>query len=457
MKNIFRKTTSCILAAALLGTIPVFASAAETVDYKITDPYAGVEHLLGDDANHYKTNLHTHSTASDANEDLNTMIKGYYNEDFDVLGMSDHGVIGKEWNKRPSLIPLYLYQYIIGNKVTPLTDEEYAGITDGTYPVAAGYQRTGDRGMLCVPTGIELNMLTITKSHVNSYFSDFGEGDIGFENGFEYAVKNAEKAGGISIINHPGDWLGSNSDYSIATKEENVRLFGDIFNKYKTCQGMEIFNDRDIAHGDRILWDSVLRYVIPHGERNVWAYANSDAHTVDRIDSSFMDFIMPECTVESVKETMMNGCFFSIGRYARAELGHDFRGTGAYPVVTSIEVDDENDIIRVRGKNADKIQWIADGNIIVESTGKNDKGEIVSVIRLREHTDEISCYVRFQLVGKGGLCCSQAFICDAGNFSELIIEDTRTEAQKTADKVIYNLKSLRIFVIFKKLFDAIFK
>lgn len=39
-------------------------------DYKITNPYADINDLIKNSDNHYKTNLHTHSTYSDAN---NTM------------------------------------------------------------------------------------------------------------------------------------------------------------------------------------------------------------------------------------------------------------------------------------------------------------------------------------------------------------------------------------------------
>ena len=49
--------------------------------------------------------------------------------------MTDHGVTGKAWNEEPTHLPLYLYQYIAGRKTTRLTQEEYEGVTTGTYPV----------------------------------------------------------------------------------------------------------------------------------------------------------------------------------------------------------------------------------------------------------------------------------------------------------------------------------
>lgn len=445
----------CISLLVSMGMISTFA--ADDVAYEITNPYESVTNLLGDDSNHYKTNLHTHSTLSDGDVDFSDMIKEHYKQGYDVLAMTDHGVIGRYWNKPQAKLPLYTYQYIIGNKTTILTDEEYEGITDGTYPFEEG-KRVQGRGMLCVPQGIELNMLTLSKSHVNGFFCDFGENDIGFENGFEYAVKNVEKAGGISFINHPGDWLESREYVERATDIKYVRLFGDIFNKYKTCQGMEILNSHDsVTQKDRILWDSLLQYVIPRGERNIWGFGNSDAHDFNEMNTSHMDFIMTENTLENVKKTMCEGNFFAIGRRARPELGMDFVGEGAYPQVTSITVNDDNDTIKVTAKNSSKIEWIANGKILKVSEEKNENGEIISTITLAEHSDDITCYVRFQAIGDGGICFSQAFVCDDGNMGRFIIKDDRSESQIFFDNFIFKLKSIRFFVLFEELFKLIKK
>ena len=299
-------------------------------------------------------------------------------------------------------------------------------------------------------------MLTMTKSHVNGYFCDFGQGDIGFENGYEYAVKNVEKAGGISVINHPGDWLGSAKHPEKARDIKNVRYFGNIFNSYNSCLGMEILNRVDsVTSSDRILWDQVLQYVIPRGERTVWGFGNSDAHKLSDIDTSYMDFILPEYSIENVKNTMKNGNFFVVGRRARKEMPDDFVGEGPLPRVTGITVDDENDTITVTAENADKIQWIANEKILEETT-VNEGGKIISEIKLREHSDDITCYVRFQLIGEGGICFSQPFTCDDGNMARFIIEDNRTDMQKFLDKLIHILSSMRIYVVFQELYRKIF-
>lgn len=421
----------------------------------IINPYKNVAALLSDDENHYKTNLHAHSTVSDASEDYNVMIRGFYDRDFDILGFADHGVIGKYWNEEPAHLPLYRYQTLIGKKVTKLTDREFSEIKNGDHPSET---RTKKRGMQCLPGGIELNMLTLSKSHVNGYFCGFGQNDCGKENGFEYAVKNVHKAGGISVINHPGDWIESSKDFSIAKKPENVRLFGNIFNDYASCLGMEVFNEIDsCTRADRILWDELLKYVLPRGRRNIWGFANSDAHVLDRIDTSFMDFILPGFSEENVKHCMENGEFFAVGRRARPELGDDFVGEGDYPTVTFLAADEEAETISVTAKNAEKLQWIANGEIIAEQTEQNTDGTITSTFRVKKHADKITCYVRFQLAGKGGMCLSQPFIVDHGDMEKYIIPDPRTEQQKKRDKRLYSLKSLRVYVIAQEIARAIKK
>ncbi len=108
MKKLSKRILSLGLSALLCAGTAVPALAADTLDYKISNPYEEVADLLSDPSAHYKTNLHTHSTVSDATVDYADMIKGYYENGFDILAFADHGVIGKNWNERPTQLPLYL-------------------------------------------------------------------------------------------------------------------------------------------------------------------------------------------------------------------------------------------------------------------------------------------------------------------------------------------------------------
>ena len=79
-KSIFKLLSLVIARSMVFSIMQISASAATT--YKITNPYESVAHLLGNEDNHYKTNLHTHSTYSDAEIDLPSMVKEHYNQEF---------------------------------------------------------------------------------------------------------------------------------------------------------------------------------------------------------------------------------------------------------------------------------------------------------------------------------------------------------------------------------------
>lgn len=373
--------------------------------------------LFGNESNHYKTNLHTHSTYSDANNTMTEMVEAFYDCDFDILAFAEHGIFGKEWDEEPTVIPLYLFQNLWHGKRCHPTSEQYAAILDGTYKTKNG-ARTKERGMMCVPHAIECNMLTLVKNHVNGYFTDDAcEGVFGRENDYEEPIRKVEESGGLSHINHPTDWLQARKYPDCATDPENVEFFADLLRRYRSCLGTEVLNMYDIPNRcDRILWDSLLMTLIPEGKRNVWGFGNSDAHRVTEADTAFMDFILPEYSLENLRTAMENGTFFAQARYAKNELGEDFKGEGPVPSVIRLNVDDDADIITVTGKNCRAIEWIADGRIIQSNVAEKD-GELTSVLRLAEHDGEIGCYVRFQLKGSGGICMSQPFICDDGDMA----------------------------------------
>ncbi len=383
--------------------------------FRIINPYESVAHLIPNSENHYKTNLHTHSTYSDANSTMTDIINAAYDLDFDILAMTEHGVHGKEWDKEPKIVPLFLFQNLWHGKRCHPTTEHYRALLDGTYKTAEG-KRTKKRGIQCVANGIEANMFVLVLNHVNGFFTDNKlEGIFGKENDYEGPIRTIEESGGISHINHPTDWLRAKKDPNCAKVPENIAFFADLFRRYKSCVGMEVLNMYDIPNrSDRILWDELLQVLIPEGERTVWGFSNSDAHETTQLDTAFMDFILPEYSEKNLRFAMENGCFFSQARYAKNELGENFVGKGALPAVTELSVDDDADTITVRGTNCKALEWISNGEIIQSETLEKD-GEIVSTIRLADHGDKIGCYVRAQLKGDGGICLTQPFTCDDGN------------------------------------------
>ena len=421
--------------------------------FKITSPYTQVLDFLGKDEYHFKTNLHTHSTYSDANNTMADMIAAFYDLDFDILAFAEHGLLGKEWDKTPTIVPLFRFQYLWHGLRRHLTTDEYRQVLNGTYQTKNNL-RTKKRGLMCIPRAIEANMFTLMKNHVNGYFTDDKlEGKYGKENDFEGPIRVIEQSGGVSHINHPTDWLGAYKDPSCAKVPENVRFFADLLRRYKSCMGIEVLNMYDRPNrSDRILWDELLMKIIPEGKRSVFGFANSDAHRVCEIDTAFMDFIIPEYSMSNFRDALENGRFFSIARYAKNELGEDFAGEGAYPYVDGIEIDNEKNIIRISGKNCSVIEWIADGEIIRNDCIEAD-GSMVSEIILGYYEDKISCYVRAQLKGRGGICMTQPFICDDGNMERFIDPDAEIKPLTDEEKKKKAFNDTRLGVIIKKLSD----
>jgi hypothetical protein len=383
--------------------------------FNIISPYNDIADLISDQDKHYKTNLHTHSTYSDANFTMTEMIEGFYDNDFDILAFAEHGILGKEWDQEPTIVPLFLFQNLWHGKRSHPTTAQYKNIVNGSH-ITPKKLRTKDRGLQCVPDAIEANMFTLVKNHVNGYFTDDAcEGIFGKENDYEIPIRKIEQSGGISHINHPTDWLQAYKDPDCAKVPENIEFFADLLRRYKSCLGIEVLNMYDRPNrSDRILWDELLKTLIPEGERCVWGFGNSDAHRVCEIDTAFMDFILPEYSLKTLRTAMEKGQFFALARYAKNELGEDFEGVGLLPRVTDIEIDQYNQIIRIKGIRASTIDWIADGEIIKTESVDDDKW---AVLDLKAVSDSISCYVRFQLKGEGGILMSQPFICDDGDMS----------------------------------------
>lgn len=384
----FKKFLCCALSAIMLvSVLSVGAYAYQGTDYTIVNPYETVD---WDTWTTYKANLHTHSTASDGRVDLPEMIGLYYDLGYDVLALTDHGVINHGWNKERKVYPPFnLFQ-----KLTNMSDEDYERITTGS--------DRGGRGMTDVTGGIEINMAVLSKTHVNGYFTEYGSGVWGTENDYESAPAAIEEAGGYSVLNHVGDWVDSNHYPERSHHEVFISYFANIFNKYHSCLGMEIINNTDnVTRADRALWDELLKVIIPTG-RNIWAFADDDSEYVSDVGRSFEMMVMPENNLENVKTAMENGTFFACSKYARTEIGNDFIGTGEVPLVKKIKVDQRQNTIELEldeSRDCSAAEWVYDNKVIA----------VGNKIDLNDYEDEIGCYIRFQLKGEGGITYSQAF------------------------------------------------
>lgn len=395
--------------------------------FKIRNPYQAVN---WDTWGAYKANLHTHTTFSDGEVPLDEMVEEHYRQGFDIVALTDHGVINHGWAQKHKTVPV-VNIITLGRKKRILTSER-------SRELHAGKGR-GGRGMLDLQTGIECNTAVLNKNHICSYFAGYGQGVWGRENDFETALRKTENRGGVTVINHPGDWLHSSGDPQLAQEIGTVRFFGNLLVRYPSCLGIEVFNSRDRrTRHDRVLWDALLEYTLPLG-RTVFGFANSDAHFFSVVDSMCNYFLLPPNYAPTapdaqqlVRAAMQQGTFFAMGRRAHGELGDDFVGEGAYPMVTRITVDEKAQTITIgANEHTEKIAWIAKGEIIAHG----------NTLRLSAHAEKIGCYVRAQLTGPGGVCLTQPFVTDTGRWQPPV--DTRTNAQKRKEHIRRRLLQLR--------------
>ena len=452
MKNI-KKILCIALSMLLIAQIGVLAVSAAGKDYTIVSPY---EDVIWDGENAwgaYKGSLHTHSTYSDADDTLVTMVKEHYNQGYDFLAFADHGTTGVEWNKDPSIVALYYYQLIIGKKFEHLTDDEFEAITSGTY-------NNRGKGMTCVTGANEFNYISLTKNHVNGYFitskaNAFPGGEN--EKGYTDALDYIDKAGGLSHINHPGDWLASNQNPDIVNDPAKVEFFGDLILKYDSCLGTEVFNERNGTTGyDRVLWDNLLMYTLPFG-KNVIGFSNNDAHHTGTVDTSFNVFMMDENNMETIKETMQSGSFFMVTRMLRKnvvnEIGpeEEFDASNtelAYPMFNKLTVDGHT--ITASVKDASQVQFIANGKVISKAQVSPD-GATVSLDLDTFNNVEDFLYVRVEALGEGGMCLSQALVIDDGS-EKLNYEETTRDF---ADFFVYVYRSSKLCAIINELIGLI--
>ena len=410
-----KKIISLILVLfALLNIFSFSAFAKEKVTYTITSPYETVDWAT---FNQYKTQLHAHTLYSDGYMDVKDVVEEYYKQGYDILAITDHGVVNKGWDEMPEMLPIIGYNKYFYD-LSPVSKERYEEITTGV-------GRDG-RPMLDVNQGIEMNGVVMRKNHVNGFFCGAYQGDWGGEEDYISPIKATHEAGGISFIAHPGDFYAAHRDYERAKDLNNLKIFIDPLLEYDSCIGMEIFNERDtVAQADRILWDNVLMYTVPRG-KVVWGFSNDDSHVIENIGVTAEIMLMPELSNEALRTAMENGTFFACSRIARPELGEEFEGTGEFAKIEKITVDEEQDIITVTANNYEVIEWISDGEVI--ATGNS--------FDLRENSEKLGSYVRFQIKNDGGIVMSQPFVCDDGDMESKIIEMPEQEPLNFFEKIV---------------------
>ena len=386
------------LSLALCFLLPCFALGAHAAGpYAIGNPYASVDWSAW---GAYKTQLHVHTNGSDGSEPLDVVVEEHYRLGYDILAITDHMVLGVPWNQAPRSVPIM--RLVKSSRtgiapLVPLTDARRQEILDGV-------GRDG-RGMLEITQGVELNGAVPSNSHRQGWFSDFGQGFIGMDMDWETPVKRAQKAGGLTSLNHVGEPAGAEKSGDIEYYDKNpkwVDKFAYLFVNYPDCLiGMDVNSGtNDGTKYDIILYDRILAKTIPYGV-TPWAFTYSDAHTPGQFDRAFTIHMMPEKTPAALRKSMEDGTFFGFARHARLDKGDDFTGEGDPPTVSSIAVDNAAGAITITASGYDNIIWVTNGSKVV--------AEGVATLNLADYDAEIGSYVRAYLLGPSGILYIQPF------------------------------------------------
>ncbi|MBR2730426.1 MAG: hypothetical protein IKD72_00345 [Clostridia bacterium] len=404
----------------------------------------------------YKTDLHSHTTFSDGHNTLPEMVERHYELGFDMVAVTDHGTTSYGFTQQKHTTVMKLFSLVRNGFITDETlDESGTAANGAAYTVTQEngdefYQQAGGHKLMRVPFGVENNPTSYNNAHVCSWFVDYGHDINGGTSNYERPIKAVDQLGGLSVINHPGEYTNARDelrtadayDLNDAIYRYKINKFAGLLQNYPTCIGIDINSKGDNrTRFDRKLWDILLQKLAPHG-RAVFAICTTDAHNLDIVDSGYVMAQLPAQSAAALQASLGKGQFFGCSNYCgnvdeltayrdeiaqiksaeasafaqtltetletiQSEIGEGKQHTiwkaaaDAAPMrMQAVTVDEAEDTISVTAKNALTVHWIADGKVIC--TG--------NTIDLDEHSGEFGSYVRCEAFGPGGVVYVQPFL-----------------------------------------------
>ena len=191
-----------------------FAS-SDDVDYEITNPYQNVD---WDTYGQYKTDLHCHTTFSDGSNPLPEMVERHYELGFDAMTITDHGTVNRSLLSQEFNTPMTLFSLVKnGGLYDDVLSTSGIAANGNPYTVATVdgdefYNQNSGKMMLHIPFGNEQNPTSFNNAHVNSFFVDYGDGLVGGTSNYLSTIKNVHERGGLTIINHPGEYTNARDE-----------------------------------------------------------------------------------------------------------------------------------------------------------------------------------------------------------------------------------------------------
>ena len=475
----FKRIVCAALCASLLagcGTVWAADSAAKDVDFTIVDPYADVN---WNTARQYKTALHTHTNASDGDITLRQSLETHVLQGFDMVATTDHGICNGGWTSADQSNYQFIHTMLktLGRTEGDLDYLGESGTFSGGIPYTLTTTENGDdylhvtlpdgtsKNVMRIPYGIENNAVSIN-AHVNSWFVNYHDNTV---TDYTDALRGVTKAGGVCVINHPGEYTKGKADLTSAEAYDlnnwayryYINRFYGLLQQYPACIGIDMNSKGDSrTRYDRKLWDILLTRSTPES-RNIFAICSSDAHQTDKINTGYVRLLLDEQSSAAARKALETGAFFScsycngnreelmniqenLERYygTEGELYKKVEETvsamnarvegvengtlkpdsgpadplrlvdkqgyyyGTETFITSIHADSDADTITVYTDNALLVRWIANGEVIAVT--RADGG--TSTLRLDDYADQIGTYVRAEAFGEGGTVYTQPFV-----------------------------------------------
>lgn len=347
------------------------------------------EDVVWESTGRYKANFHTHTTQSfDANFRVDETVDLYHQADYKILALTDHDANPYPW------------------EMFDLFNAE------------AESRNPWSLGMLAIP-GNELS-----KDNRNSW-SEEGGGEFNHHNDFFTGRKGqefrtlqesyayTEAIGGMQIINHPGQYWNLSTKYTAGAKN-SPEWHANNFLTYNSLIGLEVYNQGNRRPNDRILWDQILDITMP--ERPVWGYSCDDTHNREQFFRNYEFMLMPELTVDALKDAMKAGSLY---------FSYEYTGSGEAkaPRIESIAVDNDTHTITI-ATDASDIYWISSTDISDASNPSTRKSTILGIGKTFDFTGFQGKYVRALIVNEFGETCTQPF--GFTNSTDVEIENVET-------------------------------
>ncbi len=291
----------CKSTLYLLLFLLLFSCAEQPISTVVLNPYEDVDWSSFEK---HKANLHTHTTESDGSFDLPEVVKMFSDAGYTILAITDHDVVGPDQTTWPW--------------------ENY-GVDPSDFNILP----------------VHGNEISRT-DHINSFFNDYSDANQTSE---RLAIKEIGKRNGVAMMNHPGRYA----------SRRTTQFYLDLYEEFGHLIAMEVVNKRDVFPNDRILYDSVLSYMMP--ERPVWAVSNDDFHRLEHFGTSYNIFLLPENGLELdiFRDAFENGRFIAV---------HDPSETWSKAVIPdSVSVTDR-EIIVYADVDDDQVQWISQGYLV---------------------------------------------------------------------------------------------